>query len=402
MEKQEPIGFVEICLRILNNDLKHFKFVAAFVLIPTIVVFVMVMWVVKPKYAASAIVTPPASTQSMAGALSGMLGGASGMTSFLGLSETSEDANAVWTILNSWELHNMVIDKFDLARHYEFKGKFHADLLKEFRKNFGLEMNKEEMFSLYYKDTDPKLAVKVIQFMLEKADSSFNAFKTRQARQSREYFQSRLDSCEHALDSLLKDFVNFQVTNNVYEPTVQLEATIKYLSELQAMREEVNMEMNFEKLDRGENSKRYQELSKRMKGMNSALGGTLKGKHSDIGIMELKKSPQLYSEYLRREAEIRIQEAMYKVLRQQSEQMRMEEAKMLTNLHVLEPPWENDKKVSPLRSVALIFTVMVSSLFVTLLCNFIEFMKAESARGSRVAEDWASITRIFRRKSKKA
>ncbi|MBP5768072.1 MAG: lipopolysaccharide biosynthesis protein [Fibrobacter sp.] len=388
MEKQEPIGFVEICLRILNNDLKHFKFVAAFVLIPTIVVFVMVMWVVKPKYAASAIVTPPASTQSMAGALSGMLGGASGMTSFLGLSETSEDANAVWTILNSWELHNMVIDKFDLARHYEFKGKFHADLLKEFRKNFGLEMNKEEMFSLYYKDTDPKLAVKVIQFMLEKADSSFNAFKTRQARQSREYFQSRLDSCEHALDSLLKDFVNFQVTNNVYEPTVQLEATIKYLSELQAMREEVNMEMNFEKLDRGENSKRYQELSKRMKGMNSALGGTLKGKHSDIGIMELKKSPQLYSEYLKREAEIRIQEAMYKVLRQQSEQMRMEEAKMLTNLHVLEPPWENDKKISPKRGLLLVFTVFITFFFATLLCNLVEYMRSESRTNSKTAAEW--------------
>lgn len=388
MEKQESIGFVEICLRILNNDLKHFKFVIALVLIPTIVAFVMVMWVVKPKYAASAIVTPPASAQSMAGALSGMLGGASGMTSLLGLSETSEDANAVWTILNSWELHNMVIDKFDLARHYKFKGKFHADLLKEFRKNFGLETNKEEMFSLYYKDTDPKLAVEVIKFILDKADSAFNAFKTRQARQSREYFQSRLDSCEHALDSLLKDFVNFQVTNNVYEPTVQLEATIKYLSELQAMREEVNMEMNFEKLDRGENSKRYQELSKRMKGMNSALGGTLKGKHSDIGIMELKKSPQLYSEYLRREAEIRIQEAMYKVLRQQSEQMRMEEAKMLTNLHVLEPPWENDKKISPKRGLILVFTVFFTFFFATLLCNLVEYMRSESRTNSKTAAEW--------------
>ena len=247
MEKQESIGFVEICLRILNNDLKHFKLIVALVMIPTILAFVMVMWVVKPKYAASAIVTPPASSQTMAGALSGMLGGASGMSSLLGLSETSEDANAVWTILNSWELHDMVIKNFDLARHYEFKGKFHADLLREFRKNFGLELNKEEMFSLYYRDTDPKLAVEVVKFMLEKADSAFNAFKTKQARQSREYFQTRLDSCEHVLDSLLKDFVNFQVTNNVYEPSIQLEATIKYLSELQAMREEVNMEMNFEK-----------------------------------------------------------------------------------------------------------------------------------------------------------
>ena len=393
MEKQESIGFVEICLRILNNDLKHFKLIVALVMIPTIFAFVMVMWVVKPKYAASAIVTPPASSQTMAGALSGMLGGASGMSSLLGLSETSEDANAVWTILNSWELHDMVIDKFDLANHYEFKGKFHADLLKDFRKNFGLELNKEEMFSLYYKDTDPKLAVEVVKFMLEKADSAFNAFKTRQARQSREYFQSRLDSCEHVLDSLLKDFVNFQVTNNVYEPGVQLEATIKYLSELQAMREEMNMEMNFEKLDRGENSKRYQELSKRMQGMNSALGGALKGKHSNIGMIELKKSPELYADYLRREAEIRIQEAMYKVLRQQSEQMRLEEAKMLTNLHVLEPPWENDKKVSPRRGLILIFTVFFTFFFASLLCNLVEYMRSESRTNSKTAAEWDFFVR---------
>ena len=387
MEKQESIGFIEICLRILNNDLKHFKLVLAFVLIPTIIVFVMVMWVVKPKYAASAIVTPPASTQTMSGAIGGLIG-SSGMSSLLGISSDNEDANAVWTILNSWELHDMVIKRFDLARHYEFKGKFHADLLKEFRKNFGLELNKEEMFSIYYKDTDPKLAVQVVQFLLEKADSAFNAFKTKQARQSREYFQSRLDSCEHALDSLLKEFVDFQVNNNVYEPNVQLEATIKYLSELQAMREEVNMEMNFEKLDRGENSRRYQELSKRIKGMNSALGGTLKGKHSNIGILELKKSPELYAEYLRREAEIRIQESMYKVLRQQSEQMRMEEAKMLTNLHVLEPPWENDKKISPKRGLILIFTVFFTFFLVSLLCNLVEFMRSESRTNPRTAAEW--------------
>ena len=388
MEKQESIGFIEICLRILNNDLKHFKFVLAFVLIPTIIVFVAVMWIVKPKYAASAIVTPPASTQPMAGALSGLMGGGTGMGSLLGISMDNEDANAVWTIFNSWELHDMVINKFDLAKHYEFKGKFHADLLKEFRKNFGFEMNKEEMFSLYYRDTDAKLAVQVLNFMLEKADSSFNAFKTKQARQSREYFQTRLDSCERVLDSLLNSFVDFQVTNNVYEPNVQLEATIKYLSELQAMREEVNMEMNFEKLDRGENSKRYQELSKRVKGMNSALSGALNGKHSNIGLLQLKKSPELYAEYLRREAEIRIQEAMYKVLRQQSEQMRLEEAKMLTNLHVLEPPWENDKKISPKRGLLLVFTVFFTFFLASLFCNFVEFMRSEKRSNSRTAAEW--------------
>jgi len=374
-------------LRILNNDLKHFKSVVLFVLIPTIIVFVTVMWIVKPKYAASAVVTPPASTQSMSGALSGLMGGA-GMNSLLGLSMDNEDANAVWTIFNSWELHDMVIDNFELAKHYKFKGKFHADLLKEFRKNFGIDYTKEDLFYIFYKDTDPKRAVQVIQFMLEKADSAFNAFKTKKARQSRLYFQSRLDSCENVLDSLLKEFVDFQVANNVYEPGVQLSATIKYLSELQAMREEVGIEMNFEKLDRGENSKRYQELSNRAKGVNSALGGALKGKHSDIGLMELKKSPELYAEYVRRETEIRIQESMYKILRQQSEQMRLEEAKTLTNLHVLEPPWENNKKFSPKRGLILVFTVFISFFLASFFCNFVEFMRSEKRTNTKIAAEW--------------
>lgn len=379
MERQESVGFIEICLRILNNDLKHFKFLAVFVLIPTIVVFVMVMWVVKPKYAATAIVTPPASE---------LKDLPSGAAPLLGIRGDNVNANAVWTILNSWELHDMVIDEFDLAKHYKFKGKFHADLLKKFRKNFGIEVNKEDMFSIYYKDTDSKLAVDVVKFILVKADSAFNAFKTKQAKQSREFFQTRLDSCERVLDSLISDFVDFQVKNNVYDPNVQLGTTIKYLSELQAMREGVGIEMNFEKLDRGEDSRRYQELSKRAKGVNSALGATLKGKYSNMGLIELKKSPELYSEFLRRETQIQIQEAMYRGLRQQSEQMRMEEAKMLTNLHVLDPPWENDKKISPKRGLILVFTVFFTFFLASLLCNFVEFMRAERQTNSRTAAEW--------------
>lgn len=312
------------------------------------------------------------------------------MGSLLGFSGNDEEANAVWTIFNSWELHDMVIKEFNLAEHYKFDGHFHADLLKLFRKNFGIEMNKEDMFVIYVEDKDYKLAAKMVSFMLEKADSAFNAFKTKQARQSREYFQSRLDSCEQKLDSLLRDFVKFQVDNNFYEPTIQMESTLKYLSALQAKREEVSIEMAFEKADRGK-SKRYEELSKRYQGINAALNGTLKGKHEKVGMVALQKSSELGAEYMRRENEIRVQEAMYKLLRQQSEQMRLEEAKMLTNLHVLEPPWENDKKVFPRRGIILMFTAFMSFLLATLLCNFLEFMRSEKEKNTGTSAEWANF-----------
>lgn len=394
MENQESLGFIEVCLKLLNNNLKHFKLCLAIILLPTLTAFVLVMWVIKPVYAATAVVTPPPQSQNSLSGLSSMLEGASGIGSMLGFSGSDEDENAVWTIFNSWELHNQVIDKFNLAEHYEFDGKFHADLLKMFRKKFGIETNKEDMFAISIEDEDYKLAAKMVSFMLEKADSAFNAFKTAQARQSRIYFQSRLDSCNRNLDSLIKSFVKFQVDNNFYDPEIQMESTLKYLSELQAKREEVSLEMNFEKADRG-NSKRFEELSKRYQGVNTAMSATLKGKHQNLGIVELQKSPELAAEYLRRETEIKVQETMYKLLRQQSEQMRLEEAKMLTNLHILEPPWENDKKIYPLRGITLIFVFAVSCIFATILCNLMCFLQEATAQGRSVGREWATFKRFF-------
>ena len=192
MEKQESVGFIEVCLRLLNNDLKHFKLCLAIVLIPTIVAFVLVMWVIKPVYAATAVVTPPSSSQTSLNGLSSMLGGASGMGALLGLSSSDEDENAVWTIFNSWELHDQVIREFNLAEHYEFDGDFHADLLKEFRKNFAVEVNKEDMFAVSMEDEDFRLAAKIVAFMLERRTPPLTP--SRQRRQGSQEFISRAGS----------------------------------------------------------------------------------------------------------------------------------------------------------------------------------------------------------------
>lgn len=394
----ETPGLTETLFRILNNDLKHFKLCCALVLIPTIVVFVLVMWVIKPTYAAKAVVTPPPDNSSMS-ALSGMLDGElSSYASLLGFASGSVDADAIWTIFDSKELQDMVIDHFKLAEHYEFDGQFRADLLKQFRKNFELSLTDENMLEISIEDEDYRLASEMATFMLDKADSMFNAFKTKQARQSREYFDNRIELCLKTLDSLQQDFVKFQVDNNFYEPEVQMEATINYLSTLQTERQSVAVEMNYESQLRGTDSKRYGELSKRYNSLNTAIHQTLNGKQQSMGLITLKKSPQLGAEYMRKQEEVKVQAALYKLLRQQSEQMQLEEAKKLTNLHVLEAPWPNDKKVSPLRGASLIFTVFVSMLLATILCNFIELVKSQKGTGSSLEKEWATFVGFFRRK----
>ena len=127
-----------------------------------------------------------------------------------------------------------------MAAHYDFKGDFHADLLKKFRKHFALSENEEKMFLLTYADEDYKLASQVLTFMLDQVDSMYNHFKTSQARQSRMYMNQRLEEVEQRIDSLEKEFVNFQEDNNIYSPDVQAEGTMKYLADLQSERNMVS------------------------------------------------------------------------------------------------------------------------------------------------------------------
>jgi len=398
MTTSDSPSLTESLLRIINNDLKHIKLCIMIVVVPTLIAFVAVMWLIKPTYSASAIVTPPASTSSM-GNLSGMLSGdMSSYASLLGLSSGSNDADAIWTFFNSWELHDQVITKFNLAEHYEFKGKFHADLLKTFRQNFSLTQTKEDMLEVAIEDEDYKLAAQMVQFMLVQADSMYNAFKTAQARQSREYFESRINKCLVTLDSLEHDFVNFQVKNNFYEPSIQMESTIKYLGEQEAQREAVDVELNYERMNRGVDSKKYEELQKRYRSLDASLSRTLNGKRESLGLIALKKSPDLGAKYMRKESEIRVQETMYKMLRQQSEQLLLEEAKTMKNLHVLQAPWENDKKIAPLRGVILVFTAFVTFLFATLFCNFLAFIEEEKKRNSQFALLWTQFLGFFRKK----
>jgi len=382
-ETQHDMTLLEGLLKVLNSCLSHKRLFVLTIFVPTLVAFIMVMWVIKPTYSAEAIVTPPASGGGLSGSLGKLLEGTGGLSSFSSLmGNKDEGINIVWTYFNSWELHNKVIEKFHLAEHYEFDGKFHADLLKQFRRNFSLEQNDEDMFYIVFVDEDYKLASQVLTFMLDQVDSMYNNFKTTQARQSRTYMNQRLAEVEHRIDSLESEFVNFQETNHIYDPNVQTEGTMKYLSGLQVDRDAIYMALSKERKEHGENTRQFQDLQNRLKDIDIAKHQTLGGRHSNIGVVALNKVPKLSAEYARMEKELKLQAVIYTLLKQESERLYIEESNLMSNLIVLQPPWENDKKIKPLRGVTLIFVFSISFIVAVFLCCFLEFCRGVNPESS--------------------
>ena len=153
MEQKENLSLFELLLKVLNNSLRHKALFLSIVLLPTLAMFIVVMWVMKPVFAAEAIVTPPSEKSSIGSSLGKMLENVSGLSSVSSLLGSEDQAtNIVWTFFNSWQLHQETIEKFGIRDHYEFDGKYQADLLKIFRKNLTLEYNDENMFYLRFED----------------------------------------------------------------------------------------------------------------------------------------------------------------------------------------------------------------------------------------------------------
>ena len=75
----------------------------------------------------------------------------------------------------------------------------------------------------------------------------------------------------------------------------------------------------------------------------------------------------------------------------------IDNTEVLTNLHVLEPPWENDKKIYPLRAITLIFVFVVAAILATIICNMRDYLEAEGKRESTVAREWNTFKGFFKK-----
>ena len=397
MENQKDLSLLEMLLMAMNNCLSHKRIFLGILLVPTLVMFVLVMWVFTPQYKAEAIFTPPVetppiTTMGIGKSSLGDIPGNSALSELLG--NTDDGAGITATFAESWELHVKIIEKFELARDYKFKGKFYADLLKKFRSDLELEYNDDDMFEVSFTHTDYKKAAAVVDYFLTQLDSMYNAYKTNQARQTREYIDSRIEEINKEIEVKKKEFVKFQRKNDFYEPGVQLESSLRYLTNLQMEREAILQELAYEREKKGGATKRLGDLEQRLRNIEKTIDDTKEGKQSDMGVVALGKTPELFAQYTALKNDLKIQQSIYMLLREQREQLDIEANNRQVNLIVLQPPWENDKRVFPKRGTMLLFTFMISGLMSVAICTLIEFFKNLDSE-SRLAKEKSKFVSLL-------
>ena len=321
------------------------------------------------KYTSTAQLMPPdsqaLSSTSMLSALAG--GGAMAPSLAGGLMSARTPGGTFIGILSSQTAENDIINRYDLRRVYRCKLYLDARKILAERTSI-VEDKKSGIISISVMDRDPNRARDLAQAYVEELDKLVNRGSTSSARRERVFLEERLQAVKSDLDASSLALSQFSSRNATLDPQKQGEATVEAagklegeligveseLSGLEAMYTDDNVRVKQARARAGE----LQSQLRKMQGVGEAAGGDeLKAGQFMPSIRELPLLGVKYSDLYR---QVVMQESIYQTLTKQYELAKVQEAKEIPPVRVLDEPDVPERKSTPHRLTIVLFGLSVS------------------------------------------
>jgi capsule polysaccharide export protein KpsE/RkpR len=356
------------------------------------VVSVLIVFSIPKRYESMARIMPPDSSSggaavlaALAGRGTGELGGlGSFAASMLGVRTTGP---LFVDLLRSSSVSGDLIDLFRLQTVYHTR--YRIDAAKRLSHMTSVvEDKKSGVISIKVEDTDPKRARDLVQGYLDELNLLVNRTSTSSAHQERIFIEHRLQSAEAALERTQKEMSDFSSTHNTIDLKEQTRATVDAGAKLEAQLIVEQSDLNSLKQIYGDENVRIRaarariaeltEQIRKMSGSSEPLqaDGTIapdKLRTLDQTSAEyppLRQIPRLavpYAEIYRR---VHTQELVYQILTQQYEVARIQEAKEIPVIRIIDAPGIPEIKSYPPRAL---FALLIAALVVIAAAAYILF-----------------------------
>jgi len=331
-------------------------------------------FLIPVRFESTARLMPPDSSQSggiamAAAALSNTPSGLSGIASeMLGLKSTSEIFVA---ILSSRTEADKLIQQLDLRKLYGTYRMEDARLALSAHTAISVD-RKSQIITITVTDHDPKRAAAMGQAYITELNRLVAELSTSSARRERLFLEERLHAVSRDLESAEKDFSQFSSKNGAIDIKEQGRAMVEAAATLQG--ELIAAESQLEGLRQiyTDNNVRVRSVRARISELKNQLekiGGrgedtsVPSGQQRDSLYPSIRKLPLLGVTYADLYRRTRVQEAVFETLTKEYELAKVQEAKEIPTVKVLDAPDVPDKKsFPPRRLVALLGTAFALAM----------------------------------------
>ncbi|PWT87463.1 MAG: lipopolysaccharide biosynthesis protein [Proteobacteria bacterium] len=354
IEMQDPEPGKVVYLRLFWDNRRLLARVAAYaLLISTVAVFL-----IPSRYKATAQLMPPEGQQGLGMALLSAVSSKGG-SALSGLANDllgSKNSGELFVgVLKSRTVADGLIDKFQLQRVY------HDRKIEDARDSLAdhtdiSEDRKSGIIRITVTDHVPQRATAMAQTYVNELNRLVAQVSTSAARRERIFLEGRLSEVKPELDAAAQKFSQFASKNTAIDIPAQSKAMVEAAALLQGQLIAAESELSGVRQIYTEGNVRVRALTARVKELREQLqklGGDSTTMSNESGQLypPIRKLPLLGVTYADLYRQTKIEETVYELLTQQYEMARVQEAKEIPTVKVLDAPVVPTKKSFPPRFI---------------------------------------------------
>ena len=334
-------------------------------LISTVIVFL-----IPRKFESSVSIMPPRDATGDNGLMLAALAGKAspGLGAMAGNILGTKSTGALFVdLLHSRTVQDHLVDRFNLQHVYWTSYKQDARKILGARTDVA-EDRKSGVISIAVTDGDPQRARDVAQGYVEELDRLVSQVSTSSARRERMFIEQRLATVKADLEDAEKQFSAFASKNTALDIKEQTRAMVESAAALQGQMMAAQSELQSLAQIYTSNNVRVRALQARvdeLKRQLQQLGGTDSSLLSDATSStelypSIRKLPLLGVQWADLYRRMKVQETVYDLLTQQYELARIQEAKEIPTVNVIDPANVPEKKSFPPRLLIILTLTTLS------------------------------------------
>jgi uncharacterized protein involved in exopolysaccharide biosynthesis len=341
-----------------------------------------IAFIISSRYQSTAHLMPPDSQSNSglamaAAAMAGSVGagGLAGMaTDLLGMKSNSD---IFVGILSSRTAQDKLINQFNLQKLYGDKRM--EDARRHLADHTAISVErKSQIISIEVTDKSPQRAAAMCQAYVEELNTLVAELSTSSARRERIFLEGRLQAVNKDLEAAEKDFSEFSSKNSAIDVKEQGRAMLGAAAVLQGSLIAAQSEYEGLRQIYSDSNVRVRALRARIEELQHKLEGlagkgesttTISGDASDSLYPSMRKLPLLGVTYADLYRRAKIQEAVLETLTREYEMAKVQEAKEIPIVKILDPPQVPDKRSYPPR-LLIIFVGTLVAVFASIIWIF--------------------------------
>lgn len=289
-------------------------------------------------------------------------------------------------VLKSRNLREQIVDQFDLQTVYKSKTRNHA--IKEIGEHLWVTTDAEGMIEVRVEDKDKTRAADMANALVEYLDIFNRRSSVEQAQRTHISIQGILIERRRLLEQAAEKLRRFQEDHWAIELTEQTRVTVEAIADLQSERTKVEIAKGILSDYANPNQIQMKTLNAKLREIRHRLdrlenGDSLKTAEPSRNpgvLLPLSRIPSLGLQLADLTRDVMIQEQVYQFLASQLEEARIQEARDLQTVQILDRAVPPIKKVRPKRGLIVILTTCLALLIAVSLSIAAEGFLAYTAK----------------------